>query len=53
MSRNIGVLRRLRIQLPPEIIRMLYFSLVHSHLVYMILIWGHESNDILKKEKGH
>ena len=51
LSRNIGILRRLRSQLPADIIKILYFSLIHSHLTYMILIWGHENNEILKKQK--
>ena len=42
LSRNIGILRRVRsqFQLPADIMKTLYFSLIHSHLTYMILIWG-------------
>ena len=51
LSRNIGILRRLRPELPFDILKILYFSLVHSHLSYMIMIWGHEYSDLLLKQK--
>ena len=51
LSRNIGILRRLRCQLPFNVLKMLYYSLIHSHLTYMILIWGENNQEILKKQK--
>ena len=51
LSRNIGILRRLRCQLPPDIMKLLYYALVHSHLTYMILVWGNDSQQILTKQK--
>ena len=51
LSRNIGILRRLRTKLPFNVIKMLYYTLIHPHLTYMILIWGHENAEILKKQK--
>ena len=51
LSRNIGILRRLKTQLPFEILKMLYFSLIHSHLSYMILVWGHDHAELLLKQK--
>lgn len=51
LSRNIGILRRLRTQLPPNVLTMLYYSLIHPHLNYMILIWGYDHEEILTKQK--
>ena len=51
LSRNIGILRRLRSQLPFEIMKILYYSLIHPHLNYMILIWGENNQEVLKKQK--
>ena len=51
INRNIGILRRLKTQLPYATMKLLYFSLIHSHLLYMILIWGNDMDYILKKQK--
>ena len=51
LSRNIGIIKRLKACLPKKILVMLYHSLIHSHLNYMILIWGHESNQLLTLQK--
>lgn len=37
---TIGVLNRLRGIIPANCLRMIYFSLVHSHLQYMNIIWS-------------
>lgn len=36
-----GVLRKVSSFLPPSALKALYFSLVHSRLIYLITIWGH------------
>ena len=51
LSRNIGILRRLRCQLPPYIMKILYYTLIHSHLNYMILIWGNNCQHIQTQQK--
>ena len=48
LSRVLGTFKRLNF-LPPYILRMLYFSLVHSNLTYGILLWGSASNLVLNK----
>ena len=47
IGRNVGILRRLRHQLPLQILKMLYYSLIHSHLSYMILMWGKNYEAVL------
>ena len=39
ISRQIGIIKRLRF-LPKRILRMIYFSTVHSRLTYCIGVWG-------------
>ena len=51
LSRNIGILSLFRKQLPFKVLKILYYSLIHSHLHYMLLIWGHDSDIVLKKQK--
>ena len=54
LARNIGVLYRLQF-LPQKILKLLYYSLVSSHLNYCNTIWGFTSNNnldrILKLQK--
>ncbi len=40
LSRSIFVLNRVKHLFPHDILRTLYFSLIHSHLVYGITAWG-------------
>ena len=44
----IGVLNRLSHIVPKNLTRSLYFSLVHSHLQYLTIIWGKASKRNLK-----
>ena len=46
LSRSLGIFKKLNF-LPPDILRLLYFSLVHSHISYGILIWGCTYSSIL------
>jgi hypothetical protein len=41
ISRNIYLLRNLANNLPLQSLRLAYFALVHCHIEYGILIWGH------------
>ena len=40
MSRSIGIMHKLRPYLPLQIMKNLYYSLVYSHIVYAIEVWG-------------
>ena len=51
LSRSIGILNRLKRQLPIRIKLTLYNSLIQPHLNYGILIWGHNCDRILQLQK--
>lgn len=40
ISRSIGILYKIRTLVPGWLRRQLYYSLVHSHLHYCLLVWG-------------
>ncbi len=40
LSRAVYILNRVKNVLPTDCMRMLYFSLFHSHLAYGLLLWG-------------
>ena len=40
LSRVIGIMFKLSAFVPPYIIRIIYFSLFYSHLIYGITVWG-------------
>ena len=40
LSRAIGIMFKLSAFVPPYIIRIIYFSLFYSHLIYGITVWG-------------
>ena len=35
-----GVLNKLKYFFPPGVLKMIYYSLIHSHMTYGILLWG-------------
>ena len=51
ISKYSGILNRLKRYLPLYIMRMLYCSLVNSHLIYGILVWGYECHRLEKIQK--
>ena len=51
ISRTIGVLNRLKRQLPFFILRMLYNSLILPFLQYAVLCWGQNPTRIVKLQK--
>ena len=51
LSRNAGILNKLKNLLPSFIMKTLDFSLSHSHLNYGILIWGYKCNGLVKLQK--
>ena len=40
LSKNVGILNRLKKFVPPETLRNLYFSLLYPYLNYCVIIWG-------------
>ena len=51
LNRTIGILNCLKRQLPMHIKLTLYYSLVQPHIIYGILLWGHNCDRILKLQK--
>ena len=51
LSKYAGILNKLKNYLPAYILRMLYCSLVNSHLSYGILLWGYECHRLEKIQK--
>ena len=51
ISKYSGILNRLKLYLPLHIMMMLYCSLVNSHLLYGILVWGYECHRLEKIQK--
>lgn len=46
--RPVGILKRLNDFVPKNVIRSIYFALIHSHLQYLTLIWHSTSKNNLK-----
>ena len=49
LNKTIGILYRARNRLDPNILKLLYISLVYPYLSYCILIWGHTHKTYLTK----
>jgi exonuclease III len=49
VSRQIGILYKLRSYVPEKVMRDLYYSLVHPYLIYCNLVWGGTSSSHLNK----
>ena len=49
ISRSLGVMRKLRNVLPPKALLVLYYSMIHPHLLYGITIWGNTYEKHLKR----
>jgi hypothetical protein len=48
-SAIVGILFKLRNVLPPSVRKIIYFSLIHSHISYACEIWGHTSDYYIEK----
>lgn len=51
LSRNIGIMNKLKLYLPERILRSLYCTFILPHLNYGILIWGNTCKTYLDKIK--
>lgn len=51
ISRNIGVLNKVKHFLPHNILKSLYCSMIQSYFNYTILAWGHESQRLENLQK--
>ena len=51
ISKYIGILNKLKHYLPQNILRILYCSVVQSHLSYAILTWGFDCGRVVKLQK--
>ena len=51
ISKNIGILKRLKFTLPKYILKTIYLSLINPHLNYGILLWGFNLERIEKLQK--
>ena len=51
ISRSLGVMCKLKNVLPPKALLVLYYSMIHSHLLYGITIWEYTYEKYLKRLK--
>ena len=51
ISKNIGVIRRIRKNLPLYTMRMLYYALINLYLDYCNIVWGISRNLYLENYK--
>ena len=49
ISRSIGVMYRIRKYLNPHVLKSIYYSLIYSHIVYAIQVWGSANDSELDK----
>ena len=49
ISRSLGVMCKLKNVLPPKALLVLYYSMIHPHVLYSITIWGNTYEKYLKK----
>jgi len=49
VSRNIGVMNRVKFLLPKPILKLQYYTLVYPHLIYCVIVWGRASASALRK----
>ena len=49
ISKSLGILYKLKLILPQNALLKLYYSMVHSHLLYGLVVWGSTFPSYLKK----
>ena len=47
LSRSIGLLSQIRHYIPMHLLRIIYYSIFNSHLIYAWEIWGQNQNSLL------
>ena len=47
ISRAIGIMYRLRPYISTSLLKTIYYSLIYSHLIYAIHVWGSANNTLL------
>jgi len=40
IAKSVGILSKLRFLLPKSTLRLLYYALIHPHLLYALPVWG-------------
>ena len=48
ISRNIGILAKMRYYVPQNILKQLYYCLIYPYLTYGILVWGNAYENSIK-----
>jgi hypothetical protein len=48
VSKYVGILRKLSFSVPIGLLKILYFSMVHSHFTYCIEVWGTAVKSVLQ-----
>lgn len=48
LSPSIGILSKLKYYLPSRILKMLYFSMIHSRISYLVGVWGGVCDSVLR-----
>ena len=51
ISRNLGIINKLKHFVPLYILKTLYYSLVQSYMLGGILAWGHNTSKVFKLQK--
>ena len=49
VSRSVGILSKLKHSLPRQVLRSLYFTLIHPHLTYCLTVWSGTTSSNIKK----
>ena len=49
ISRSIGIINRLKYILSKDVLRSLYFTLIHPYLLYCNIAWGNASKNVLNR----
>ena len=51
ISRIIGILKKLQLVVPKNVLLTIYNTLILSHINYCLLVWGNKSGKILQLHK--